>query len=60
MAKDILFEPRVETTERMTRNGTKLHGHFVIQESTRAQKLHLSDMYVLDISCLHSTSRLKT
>ena len=54
MAKDILFKLRVKATEQMTQN------HFAVQESTRAQKLHLSDIYEVVISCLHSTLRPKT
>ena len=45
---------QVEATEQMTQN------HFAVQESTRAQKLHLSDIYVVEYSCLHSTLRPKT
>ena len=54
MAKDILLKPRVEATEQMTQNWT-----FRVQESARAQKLHLSDKYVVVIPCFHSTLRLK-
>ena len=54
MAKDILFKPGVEATEQMTQNWT-----FRVQESARAQRLHLSDKYVVDIPCFHSTLRLK-
>ena len=55
MAKDILFEPRVEAMEQMTQNWT-----FRNQESVRAQNLYPSDMCVVVISCFHSTLRLKT
>ena len=55
MAKDILLKPRVEATEQMTQNWT-----FRVQESARVQTLHRSDMYVVVISCFHSTLRLKT
>ena len=34
--------------------------HFAVQESARVQTLHRSDMYVVVISCFHSTLRLKT
>ena len=34
--------------------------HFAVQESVIVQKLHQSDMYVVAISCFHSTFRLKT
>ena len=34
---DILFKPRVEATEQIMTDGTKLHRHFAIQESKRAQ-----------------------
>ena len=54
MAKDIIFKFRFEATERMTQN------HFAVQESTAAQQLHLSDVYEVVISCLHSTLRPKT
>ena len=54
MAKDILFKLRVEATERKTQL------HFAVQESTTAQQLHLSDIYEVLISCLHSTLRPKT
>ena len=54
MAKDILLKPRVEATEQMTQNWT-----FRVQESARAQRLHLSDKYVVVIPCFHSTLRLK-
>ena len=58
MAKDILFKPRVEAiaTERIMHKTR----HLAVQESTRGQKLHLNDMYVVVISCLHSILRLKT
>ena len=49
-----LVKPRVEATEQMTQNWT-----FRVQESARAQKLHLSDKYVVVIPCFHSTLRLK-
>ena len=55
MAKDILLKHRVEATEQMTQNWT-----FRVQESARAQKLHLNDKHVAVISCFHSTLRLKT
>ena len=54
MANDILLKPRVEATEQLTQNWA-----FRVQESARAQKLHLSDQYVVVIPCFHSTLRLK-
>ena len=53
-AVDVLFKLRVEATGQMTQN------HFAVQESTAAQQLHLSDVYEVVISCLHSTLRPKT
>ena len=56
MAKDILFiKPRVEATKQMTQNWT-----FRGPRISESAKLHLSDMYVVFISCFHSTLRLKT
>ena len=55
MEKGILFKPRVEATKQMTQIG-----HFAVTESARVQTLHQSDMYVVVISCFHSTLRLKT
>ena len=57
MAKDILFKPRVEATQQMTQHWTFRSPR---SESARAQNLHLSDMYVVVISCFHSTLCLKT
>ena len=56
MAKDIFFKPRVEATEA---DDTKLD--ISRSKNQREHKtLHLSDMYVVFISCFHSTLRLKT
>ena len=42
------------------RNRSHKTGHFAVQESASAQKLHLSDMYVVFVSFFYSTLRLKT
>jgi len=52
---DILFKPPVKATEQMTQNWT-----FHYPRINKSTKLHLSDMYVVVISCFHSTSHLKT
>ena len=41
------------------RNRWHKTGHFEVQESARAQRLHLSNKYVVVIPCFHSTLRLK-
>ena len=53
MAKDIL--PWIEVTKQRHKTG-----RFAVQESVIVQKLHRSDMYVVAISCFHSTLSLKT
>ena len=42
------------------RNRRHKTGHFPVQEPARVQTLYRSDMYVVVISCFHSTLRLKT
>ena len=61
MAMDILFKPRVETTEQMTQTGTK-QDIFAIQipRINESAKSHLRDMYVVVVSCFHSILHLKT
>ena len=51
-----LLKPRFKAAEQITQTET---GHFEVQESARAQKIHLSDKYVEVIPCFHSTLRLK-
>ena len=55
MAMDILFRPRVEATEQMTQNRT-----FRNPRLNESAKSRLKDIYVVVISCFHSTLRQKT
>ena len=52
MAMDILFKPPVRSNGT---DGTKLHGHFAIQEIQRERKItsnwHVQSLYVVVISC---------
>ena len=56
-AKGIPFRPRIEATKQMTQNWTLYLRGPRISESAN---MHRSNMYVVVISCFHSTLRLKT